>query len=116
MYLTADGSENSDETVERAIDAQEGPTTGSFELGIDPEQAETVLEIIATWLEADTRDDRDDDRTREATAALWVLPHWDLYASADLRRRIWTTLDRLGVRTLVENGVRGGALFNWPYR
>ena len=115
-YLTVDGSERSDETVERAIAAQDGPTTGSFDLGIDPEQAETVLEIIATWLEADTRDDRDDDRTRDATAALWVSPHWDLYASADLRRRIWTTLDRLGVRTLVENGVRDGALFNWPYR
>ena len=47
-YLTADGSERADEAVERAIAAQEGPTTGSFDLGIDPEQAVTVLEIIAT--------------------------------------------------------------------
>ncbi|ELY30096.1 hypothetical protein C500_09089 [Natrialba magadii ATCC 43099] len=92
-YLTADGSARSDEAVERAIAAQEGPTVGSFDCGIDPDLAPTVLAIIARWLEADTRDDRGDNRTRDATAALRLSPHWDLYASTELQTRIWSHLD-----------------------
>ncbi|ELY90334.1 hypothetical protein C483_12518 [Natrialba hulunbeirensis JCM 10989] len=115
-YLTANGSERTDEAVERAIATQEGPITGSFDLGIDPDQAATVLEIIATWLEADTRDDRGDDRTRDATAALWLSPHWDLYAPTELQKRIWSHLDQLGVRNLVTNSAWDGTLFSWPYR
>ncbi|AXR83213.1 hypothetical protein AArcMg_3228 [Natrarchaeobaculum sulfurireducens] len=115
-FLATTGSEMTDEAVEQAIAAHTGPFAGSFDLGIDPDQAETVLEIIDTWLEADTRDDRDDARTRDATEALWLSPHWDLYATPETRTSIWEHLDQLGVRDLVMNSAWDGTLFAWPYQ